>query len=196
MSIDQLIVFFSRAVLIVVFGTAGLTKLLPFQWQHLRGFAESLADVAPRVLITSRQRLAGATLVAVAETSACLLLVLPWTSVAGLALASILLLCFTVAIASVVRRGASAACNCFGSGGSPLSTSHIARNALLLVAAAAGIATELLARSIPALPGYDSALALGVGLIIGFCLTRWDDLVFIAIPSGLTPTGSRLRETL
>jgi Methylamine utilisation protein MauE len=196
LSIDHLILFFSRAVLIVAFGTAGLTKLLPFRWRQLPAFANSLEDVAPRVLVTPRQRLAAAALVAVAETSACLLLLLPWTSVPGLILASTLLLCFTVVIATVVRRGATAACNCFGSGGSPLSTSHIARNGLLLVVVAAGIATELLTHGVPALPDYDSALALGLGLIIGFCFTRWDDLVFIAMRSRPTPTGSWLRETL
>lgn len=174
------IFFFARALLAVVFATAAFGKASNLD--QLGAFADSLRNIGPQLFATRLRRLAGATIVVAAEATVCVLLVVPATSLAGLALALVLLLAFGAAIASVLRRGATAPCHCFGAEGSPLSSSHLLRNGLLAVIAAAGIAVRLAGGPVSALPDYDGALAVALGLLLGIGITRWDDLVFIATP--------------
>jgi Methylamine utilisation protein MauE len=174
------IFFFIRALLAVVCATAAIGKASGRE--QLGVFADSLRNIGPQLFATRLRRQAGATIVVAAEAAACILLVLPATSLAGLALAFALLLAFGAAIANVVRRGATAPCHCFGAEGSPLSSSHLLRNGLLAVIAAAGIAVRLSSGPVSALPDYDGALAVALGLLLGIGITRWDDLVFIATP--------------
>lgn len=177
MTVSHSIFFFVRALLAVVFGTAAFGKAT-----QLGVFADSLRNIGPQLFATQLRCLAGATVVVAAEATVCVLLVVPATSVAGLGLALVLLVAFGAAIASVVRRGATAPCHCFGAEGSPLSSSHLLRNGLLAAIAAAGIAVRLAGGPVSALPDYDGALAVALGLLLGIGITRWDDLVFVATP--------------
>ena len=177
MTVSHSIFFVVRALLAVVFGTAAFGKAT-----QLDVFADSLRNIGPQLFATQFRRLAGATVVVAAEATVCVLLVVPATSLAGLALALVLLLAFGAAIASVVHRGATAPCRCFGAEGSPLSSSHLLRNGLLGVVAAAGIAVRLSGGPVSALPDYHGALAVALGLLLGIGITRWDDLVFVATP--------------
>ena len=172
------IFFFARALLAVVFATAAIGKASKLE--KLGVFADSLRNIGPQLFATRLRRLVGATIVVAAEATVCILLVLP--SLAGLVLALALLVAFGAAIASVLRRGATAPCHCFGAEGSPLSSSHLLRNGLLAVVAAAGIAVRLSTGPVSALPDYDGALAVALGLLLGIGITRWDDLVFVATP--------------
>jgi hypothetical protein len=179
------IFFFARALLAVVFATAAIGKASKLE--KLGVFADSLRNIGPQLFATRLRRVAGATIVVAAEATVCILLVLPVTSLAGLALALVLLLAFGAAIANVLRRGATAPCHCFGAEGSPLSSSHLLRNGLLAAIAAAGIAVRLSGGPVSALPDYDGALAVALGLLLGIGLTRWEDLVFIATPPHPVP---------
>jgi Methylamine utilisation protein MauE len=179
-TVSHSIFFFVRALLAVVFATAAFGKASNLG--KLGVFADSLKNIGPQLFATRLRRLAGATIVAAAEATACILLVLPVASLAGLAVALVLLLAFGAAIANVVRRGATAPCHCFGAEGSPLSSSHLLRNGVLAAIAVAGIAVRLSSGAVSALPDYDGALAVALGLLLGIGITRWDDLVFIATP--------------
>jgi hypothetical protein len=172
--------FFARALLAVVFATAVFGKATSLE--KLGVFADSLRNIGPQLFATRLRRLAGATIFVAAEAAASVLLVWPAASLAGLVFALALLLAFGAAIANVVRRGATAPCHCFGAEGSPLSSSHLLRNGLLAMIAAAGIAVRLSSGPVSALPDYDCALAVALGLLLGIGITRWDDLVFIATP--------------
>src|SRR5205823_4563029 len=90
------IFFFARALLAVVFATAAFGKASNLE--KLGVFADSLRNIGPQLLATRLRRLAGATIVVAAEATACILLVVPATSLAGLALALALLLAFGAAI--------------------------------------------------------------------------------------------------
>jgi Methylamine utilisation protein MauE len=180
MTVSHSIFFFVRGLLAVVFATAAFGKAANLGQFGL--LADSLEKIGPQLFATRLRRLAGAAGVVAAEATVCILLVVPATSLAGLALALALLLAFGAAIANVLRRGATAPCHCFGAEGSPLSSSHLLRNGLLAAIAAAGIAVRLSGGPVSALPDYDGALAVALGLLLGIGITRWDDLVFIATP--------------
>jgi len=79
-----------------------------------------------------------AALVVTAEVAVALSLAWPPTVLAGFCLALGLLVAFTVAIAVALRRGRRVPCRCFGASAVPVGPGHLARNAVLLVAAATG----------------------------------------------------------
>ena len=94
---------------------------------------------------------------------------------AALAGAVTLATVLTAGVAVAVRRGVTAPCACFGSGGrTPLSGVHLARNACLLAILVAGAASVGLERWPPG-PAA-AALAAATGGVSALLLTRLDDL--------------------
>ena len=172
-------IFFARAVLAVVFAVAAFEKgsTLP----RIRLFADSLGSIEPRLFSSRVRRLGGATGVALAEAATCVLLIIPSTSLAGLCVALALLLSFGAVIARVLRSGRAARCQCFGAAGTPFSVSHMVRNCIIAAVALIGIVSQVATGPMPALPNYHGALAGGLGLLVGIGMTRWDDLVFVAV---------------
>ena len=91
---------------------------------------------------------------------------------ASLALALLVLATFTAGTWLAVARGTDAPCPCFGASPAPLGRPHVVRDALLCVAAGAGIACA----------GAGGArtggilLALAVGLVIAVLVVHVDDL--------------------
>jgi hypothetical protein len=96
-------------VLAAVFGASGLIKL-----RGLRKFAGELAgyELIPRAM--TRPAAAG---LAVGETGCAVLLVLPWTRLAGLLVASGLIVGFLAATSTALARGQRIPCGCFGGQG-------------------------------------------------------------------------------
>jgi hypothetical protein len=99
----------------------------------LRGFR-----VVPRHL----ERPAASAVLA-AEAAVVLLLTARASAPIGLALAVLLLAAFTAGTARVVARGDRVPCGCFGRSSAPIGRAHVARNALLAVAGAAGAVAGL-----------------------------------------------------
>ncbi|WP_395842441.1 MauE/DoxX family redox-associated membrane protein [Archangium violaceum] len=114
--------------------------------------------------------------VVLAEAASALLLLL--TSLAGYVLALALFTGFTLGIARVLRRGERVRCRCFGASDTPMGASHLVRNGLLIAVTLAGaVGHEVGPPSSPLSVAGWGAGALGV--LAGFFITRWDDLVFL-----------------
>ncbi|WP_433311312.1 MauE/DoxX family redox-associated membrane protein [Micromonospora chersina] len=111
-----------------------------------------------------------AAVVAAEFTAVVLLAVIPR---AGFLLSAALLLAFTVAVATNLRR-AGATCRCFGRTAAPLGRHHVWRNAFLVGCAIAGA----LAPAGPILPG-EAVLAFAGGLLTGVLVVMMDDLRFL-----------------
>ena len=96
----------------------------------------------------------------------------------ALACAAALTAVLTAGVATVVRRGVTAPCACFGSrGASPLSAVHVTRNACLLAVLIAGVTGLAAAGPDGWRPGAAAAiLAVAIGGVAALLLTRLDDL--------------------
>ncbi|MGW9195322.1 MauE/DoxX family redox-associated membrane protein [Micromonospora chersina] len=92
---------------------------------------------------------------------------------AGFLLSAAVLLAFTVAVATNLRR-AGATCRCFGRTAAPLGRHHVWRNAFLVGCAVAGA----LAPAGPVRPG-EAVLAVAGGLLTGALVVMMDDLRFL-----------------
>ncbi|WP_169950557.1 MauE/DoxX family redox-associated membrane protein [Microbispora sp. H11081] len=79
-----------------------------------------------------------AALVVAAEVAVAPLLAWGPTVLAGFCVALGLLAAFTAAIVAALRRGRPVPCRCFGASAAPVGPAHLARNAVLVVATAAG----------------------------------------------------------
>ncbi|MFB6877197.1 MauE/DoxX family redox-associated membrane protein [Streptomyces sp. NPDC056323] len=120
-----------RLTLICVLAVAGFAKL-----RDRRRFATALGDL-PYLPAAARPALA--VLVPAAELLAAVLLALPPTLTAGLAVAAALCAGFTAVAVTTMRRGSSAGCPCFGSRTTvPMGPWHVARNVTLTVLALLG----------------------------------------------------------
>lgn len=163
-----------RALVVIVFVVAAAGKT------GSRGrFDAFAASLAPLVRRPGWRRSVAAVTVAV-ELVVVVLVVLPWTVPAGLALAAALLACFCVGIANAVRRGRVLTCRCFGSNGGALSRTHLVRNGSLSAAAASAAAVS----PVPVAPA--AALpALLVGGFLALLVIHWDAL------AGLLTTRER-----
>jgi hypothetical protein len=167
------LVVFARSVLALVFVVAAVGKL---------------RDRAAFVASVRELRVAPAAPVAAAVVAAELLVVLllvpgrPAATAAGLALAAGLLLAFTAAVVSALRRGLAAGCRCFGaSTASPYGRRHVARNLALAVVAVAGAAA---APADPAVTGPVVLAAVPLAALAALVVTRLDDLVaLVAAPA-------------
>jgi hypothetical protein len=116
---------------------------------------------------------------AVAAVELAVIALLVFQPMVSFVLALGLLAAFTVALAAALRRGETAPCHCFGSGGTPLGRRHLVRNAVLLSIAALGLAfpatSPPLAESLPA-----ATIAIAAAVLV----IRFDDLVELYQPLG------------
>jgi hypothetical protein len=129
--------------------------------------------------VKARFRPAVAAAVIAGELATAALLAADVTALAGLALGAALLIAFTVAIGSVLRRGAPVSCRCFGSSTQPLGRRHLMRNALLLLVAAAGVTGTA-----PAVGWNPGALLVAgfMAVIVAALVISYDDLVSAVLP--------------
>jgi hypothetical protein len=160
-----------RAALVVVFALAFAGKVRgAAAW---RAFVQSLAAFG---VSAAWARPPAAAAIAAVEAAAVVLLVA--SPAPGFALALALLAVFTGALVVALRRGQRAPCRCFGASERPIGPAHLARNAILLALACAGLAAGALKGS-PSTALHDSIATLLTGGMAGFVVTRWDDLLFL-----------------
>ncbi|MFG3581233.1 MauE/DoxX family redox-associated membrane protein [Micromonospora chersina] len=91
----------------------------------------------------------------------------------GILLSAALLLAFTVAVATNLRR-AGATCRCYGRTAAPSGRHHVWRNAFLVGCAIAGALTP----AGPVRPG-EAVLTVAGGLLTGVLVVMTDDLRFL-----------------
>ncbi|GIJ43784.1 methylamine utilization protein MauE [Virgisporangium aliadipatigenens] len=142
------------------------------------GFTQFRDSLSEMRLLAPRAVRPVAALVVLGEAAVPLLLsTLP---AAGFAAAAVLLLGFTAAIVTVLRRGTPAACRCFG-GGRParFRRYHVARNAVLLVVSGIGAAAV---RADPPTRWPEAMVAAAAGIVVAVLVTRLDDLVELFTP--------------
>ena len=168
-------VFTVRALLVIVFAVAAIGKF--GSRGRFDAFTASLAPLVPR---TGRRRSVAAG-IATVEVAIVVLLALPSTVTAGLALAVALLASFCVGIAHALRRGRVLSCRCFGSNGGALTRTHLVRNGLLLTAATAAALSPATGPPAPAA----AFPALLVGGFLALLVVNWDQL------AGLLTTRER-----
>jgi hypothetical protein len=140
--------------------------------ERFRSFARTLGELR---LVRRRLRPAVAAAVVAVEAAVPLLLAVPQTARAGLALAGGVLLVFTAALGRALRLGIRQSCQCFGVGNAPLSGIHLVRNSIL--AALAGLGAALPGAGAVTPPGV--LVAATAGLVVALPLIRLDDLVVL-----------------
>jgi Methylamine utilisation protein MauE len=157
----------TRCLLGVVFAVSALSK------RDFGAFERSLGRM--RLVPGRLLRAVGITVLA-AEIGTVVLLAIPGR-VFGFALAVIVLGAFTAAIATVLGRGISEPCPCFGPSTASLGWEHLVRNVFLLaVALLGGFASG------PAASMGTMVVAAAAGLLVGTLITRFDDLVALLRP--------------
>ncbi len=118
------------------------------------------------------------------ELATAALLAVDVTALAGLGVGAALLIVFTMAISSVLRRGTSASCRCFGASAQPLGRRHLVRNAILLSIAAAGVAGAPPTTALGAAGWNPAALLVSgfVAVVLAALVISYDDLVAVVLP--------------
>ena len=153
-----------------------------------REFRFTLRDVG----VPDRLQFVVAVAIVVAEAGVVALAPWPDTGFVGAVVATALFVALTVGVVHAVRRGSVARCHCFGARGTRLSAVHIARNATLIVAAVAAIATSGLATSglaTSARAGSPSWQPAGIAVAIvaaAFAcavIVFWEDLATLLAPA-------------
>ncbi|WP_131736347.1 MauE/DoxX family redox-associated membrane protein [Actinomadura roseirufa] len=146
--------------------------------RDLGGFAASVPALLPFRVGAGAVRVL-AVVVVVLEAVAAAAMAAPWTRPFGLGLAAVLLVAFTLTIGRVVAdRGPVVRCRCFGAASAPLGVRHLARNSLLLTAAAVGLVTP---GATPPVAG--AAVAAVAGAVGAILLVSFDDLVDLLVGS-------------
>ena len=161
-----------RTVLAVVFAIAFISKVR--SRAAFTEFASSLADIG---WLRRRWRSAAARLIPVFEATVVVLLVVPATVALGFAVTAVLLAAFTAVTGAEVAGGRRVRCRCFGAGGAPIGPAQIARNVVLLIESAAGLALEPVSHGHPGGPGL--VVAFGLAVLAAIALVRWDDLAYL-----------------
>lgn len=159
----------ARVLVGVVFAASAIGKLRGVT--ALRDFEEAVRGMGlPAFLV----RPVAFTVVA-AECAIPLLVAAPLGAAAGLSLAAVMLMGFTVVIAGLLRRDAPASCHCFGGSSLPVGARHLVRNGFLLLVAMTG-AVEEFAGARPA-RDLSGCAVTAFGAVVGALLViRLDDL--------------------
>ncbi|HET9896628.1 MAG TPA: MauE/DoxX family redox-associated membrane protein [Streptosporangiaceae bacterium] len=158
-----------RTMLAVVFGVAFISKA-----RSRAAFAEFASSLGGIRWLTGGKRLIASVAIPVLEAAVTVLLIVPsavpWAFGAG----AVLLTGFTVVTASEVAKGHEIRCRCFGASGGQLGPAQVARNLVLLALAIAGLA--LAPASHGAVGAAGLIIAIGLALLAGVAIIRWDDL--------------------
>ncbi|WP_231515716.1 MauE/DoxX family redox-associated membrane protein [Herbidospora cretacea] len=161
---------FSGTALVIVFLASGLGKL--------RRPAEFAGSIRAMRLLPAAAAPAAAILIIAGELAAALALLAGLTVdatplVYAFALSAALCVVFSLAIITVIRRGASVACACFGRRASAFSARHVVRNILLAALAIAGL---LGADTGAASWTPETAITIAAGAALSLLVILMDDL--------------------
>ncbi|MFC7533003.1 MauE/DoxX family redox-associated membrane protein [Actinoplanes sp. GCM10030250] len=142
------------------------------------GFAGAVAEFGR---LPARWARPGAALCIAAEFAVLTALAWPAAAAPGLAAASVLFACFTIALTAGVRRGSRAGCHCFGASSTPVAWRHVMRAGSLCAVAAAAAGCALVSPSAPLTAlGAQQALIASVVALAGAAALVWlDDLIWL-----------------
>jgi hypothetical protein len=158
-----------RTVLTVVFGLALVSKVR--SRAAFAEFAGSLGDIG---WLRGRLQAVASAAIAVAEAAVVTLLLVPAAVSWGFGASTLLLAAFTLTTASAVARGDRVRCRCFGAGHGQIGPAQLVRNVVLIALSAAGLALAPASHRGPGAAAL--VLAVGLALLAGLALVRWDDL--------------------
>lgn len=161
-----------RIVLAVVFGVAFVSKVR--SPTAFAAFASSLADIG----WLRRGRGGVALAVAACEAVTVALIAAPWTVPAGFAAGIALLTGFTIVTGRELASGRQVRCRCFGAGTARIGPAQLARNIVLVICAAAGLAMS--SATLGDATGSGLVFSVGFALLAALAIVRWDDLVTLA----------------
>jgi methylamine utilization protein MauE len=176
----------SRCLLAIVFACSAVAKLRG--GGSFRGFREWLEDLP--VPVASRHASVVAAAMAVAEVLIVVLIVLPWTVLAGFMLAGATLAVFIAGTCVAIARGTKATCNCFGTRGAPLGRRHVARDTVLLAVAMVGAVASDAHGAHPAGVAVSVATAAFLAVLVVFL----DDVLSLFAVGSQNLAGARQRE--
>jgi Methylamine utilisation protein MauE len=118
------------------------------------------------------------------------LTVLPWTVLAGFALAGATLGIFIAGTCLAIARGTAAACQCFGTRGAPLGWRHVVRDVVMLAVAATGAVASDAHGARPAGVAVSVATAAFLAILIVFL----DDVLSLFTLGSPSLAGARQRK--
>ncbi|MDR7277078.1 MauE/DoxX family redox-associated membrane protein [Catenuloplanes atrovinosus] len=113
------------------------------RWREFR------ASLAGFTWLPYQARTAVAALVVAAEAAVLVLVAVPATAVAGLALGGLLLTGISLAVLAARRAGHEVRCNCFGGDAGPIGRAELIRNAILVLICALGATASTAAAATP-----------------------------------------------
>ena len=178
------VVLCCQAVVAATFAWSAVTKLA-----GRAAFAEFRRWLVIAVRVPPRAALPAAGAAVAAEGAAAVAMLLPAAVPAGFALATLLLVVFTGAVAAMWRRRVTVACRCFGAGRHPPGPVQLIRNGALLLVAVVGAALSW--TGTPSAPlDRSGALAVVAGVTVALLLIQLDDIAVVARPRRpARPTG-------
>lgn len=170
------LIFGLRGTLFAVFVASLVSKLL--SRTAFVAFARGACQV-----VGVDQRFAGgiAAIVVVSEATVLAGLAMVGDGGIGFAIAVAGLVMFTAALTAAVVQDRRISCRCFGPDDAVVGGRHLVRNGVLIAVGCVG----LVAGTGEPRQGGAAAVALAAGLIAGFVLTRWDDLVYLVVPESV-----------
>ncbi|GAA1011101.1 methylamine utilization protein MauE [Acrocarpospora pleiomorpha] len=161
---------FSGTLLVVVFLTSSVGKIF-----HYSSFTDSVREMrllpigavpSATILIITAELIAALSILVGLMTNSALL-------VYAFALSAALCVVFNLAITTVIHRGSSVTCNCFGRQASEFSARHIVRNTLLVAAAIVGmLSADVGVGSWTT----ETGITIVAGLILSLLVILMDDL--------------------
>jgi uncharacterized membrane protein YphA (DoxX/SURF4 family) len=170
-----------RALLGVVFLASGLSKVAG--QGSFAAFARSVRRLGS---LPPAWTMPIARAVVAAELTAVGLLAVPWvaTGMLGFAVACLLLVIFLIAVVRSLGRGERAPCRCFGATTVPLGRRHVVRNCCLAGVALLGL---LGSASSSGATAAGLAVAVVIGLVLGWLVTQFDHFAELFGPLVLSP---------
>src|SRR5215472_9182776 len=162
-----------RALLVVVLGLAVIGKI-----SSMTAFRRFMDTLTALPFLRQRRHPVLAVTIVATEGASVVFLVVPVTALAGLALAVVLLVAFTLVPALSLRRGVELTCRCFGVREAKIGRSHVLRNGLALCAAVAGLTASLASGAAAAW----SPVAIGIGIFAGIIFVGWDEIAYLLRP--------------
>jgi hypothetical protein len=174
----------------IVFGASATSKLSrPAAYRTFRSGIAGTGLVPRNLLAQVTAALAAAEVTAamcLAVSAIMMCVAAPdamWAARAALLAAIALTAVLIAGVASVIRRGVSARCACFGAAsGQPLGRTHLIRNVIFVSLLVGALVSTLYATPIAQAV---SAMAAAVGAIIALLLIRWEDLAALMVSAAV-----------
>lgn len=154
--VTNYLVAFCQSVTILVFALAVYSK-----GRDVAHFAHTISNFQ---LLPTLWSVGAAWIVIAAEASVVILLIVGW-HVVGFAIATALLLLFSIALISVIARSLQTTCNCFGVSVRPVELLDLVRNSGLLIVALTGFALAIGSSVLVALPFAGWAVSVLAGVL-------------------------------